>query len=444
MSDSVWSTKTIRELGAGNSSTVQTGPFGSQLHAEDYVEEGVPFILIRNIGDGGLKADNLPRISVSDAKRLAKYSLNSGDIVFTRVGRAGSCLLVTDKESGWIISGQTLRLRLDNPELDSRFFLYALRSHTVQKFVSNSSVGTTRESLNTKILKSIPVLHPGYIEQKRIAEILSTVDEAIEQTEALIAKYQHIKAGLMHDLFTRGVTSDGHLRPIRAQAPHLYKESPLGWIPKEWDTVRLDKSEINIIDGDRGENYPQGHELLDSGYCLFLSATNVTPRGFKFDQLQFISSEKDHLLGTGKLVRGDIIITTRGTVGNIAFFDDDVPFSEIRINSGMVILRCNQSNLAADFLYCSFANYIFGQEFKRVVSGSAQPQLPIKDLKHFHCLVLPMPEQQLLLSRVRAVDGYLSSEEESLNKLSKAKKGLMQDLLTGRVRVKVGEAEEKL
>ena len=76
-------------------------------------------------------------------------------------------------------------------------------------------------------------------QQRRIAEILSTVDEAIEQTEALIAKYQQIKAGLMHDLFTRGVTPDGHLRPTRTQAPHLYKESPLGWIPKEWEVVRI-------------------------------------------------------------------------------------------------------------------------------------------------------------------------------------------------------------
>ncbi len=72
-------------------------------------------------------------------------------------------------------------------------------------------------------------------QQRRIAEILSTLDETIEQTEALIAKYQQIKAGLMHDLFTRGVTPDGKLRPTRAEAPQLYKESPLGWIPKEWE-----------------------------------------------------------------------------------------------------------------------------------------------------------------------------------------------------------------
>jgi type I restriction enzyme, S subunit len=263
------------------------------------------------------------------------------------------------------------------------------------------------------------------------------VDEAIEQTEALVQKWQQMKAGLMHDLFTRGVTAAGQLRPTRTQAPQLYKNSPLGWIPKEWDTVRLDKSDISIIDGDRGENYPQGHELLDSGYCIFLSATNVTDRGFRFDQLQFISRDKDQSLGTGKLVRGDIVITTRGTVGNIAFFDDQVPFAEIRINSGMIILRSDQHGLTQDFLYCSFANHIFPQEFKRVVSGSAQPQLPIKDLKRFHCLIPSPTEQEQLMAMANSVESYILSEEDRLLKLRAQKQGLMQDLLTGRVPVRV-------
>ena len=115
----------------------------------------------------------------------------------------------------------------------------------------------------------VQVRAPISADQQRIAEILTTVDEAIEQTEALIAKTQQIKAGLMHDLFTRGVTPDGQLRPPRSEAPQLYKESPLGWIPKEWDSRLLDDRglEAAIIDGDRGERHPEhwtrrvGHRL---------------------------------------------------------------------------------------------------------------------------------------------------------------------------------------
>lgn len=183
------------------------------------------------------------------------------------------------------------------------FIFYTLEHKNITPFIK----GGTRAKLNQAELREILIPKPPEIVQRQIAEILSTVDEAIEQTEALIAKYQQIKAGLMHDLFTRGVTPDGKLRPTRAEAPHLYKDSPLSRIPKEWDTARFVELEISIIDGDRGENYPQGYELRDFGDCVFLTARNVTRRGFKFDQLQFISKEKDQLLGAGKLFRGDIL-----------------------------------------------------------------------------------------------------------------------------------------
>ena len=94
-----------------------------------------------------------------------------------------------------------------------------------------------------------------------------------------------------------------------------------------------------IIDGDRGKNYPQQHEFLDEGYCLFLNTGNVTKAGFSFDSNRFISKEKCDLLRKGKLQRHDIVYTTRGTVGNAAYYSDSIPYEHVRINSGMVIIR---------------------------------------------------------------------------------------------------------
>ena len=327
----------------------------------------------------------------------------------------------------------------DTEKVDVRFLYHRMRLGVED--LKKLNQGTSINGIIRRDLFAYPIQLPALPQQRRIAEILSTLDEAIEQTEALIAKHQQIKAGLMHDLFTRGVTPDGHLRPTREQAPDLYKESPLGWIPKEWEVARIDNPEIAIIDGDRGVHYPQAHELLESGHCLFLSATNVTRDGFKFDTTQFISREKDELLGTGKLARGDIVITTRGTVGNIAHFDNSVAFSDVRINSGMVIIRSTHRGLDTEFLYCSLRNYVFLREYQRVVSGSAQPQLPIRDMKRFHCLMPPLPEQQLIVGRVALIDNRLGREEEFLAKLRQQKHGLMHDLLTGRVRITVNEAE---
>ena len=115
-----------------------------------------------------------------------------------------------------------------------------------------------------------------------------------------------------------------------------------------------------IIDGDRGKNYPKAEEFSDEGYCLFLSAKNVTKDGFLFEQMQFISEEKDNLLRKGKLCRGDIVITTRGTIGNIAFYDDDIPYDNVRINSGMVIIR--QKEVSFNQIFLETAGEIVSQD----------------------------------------------------------------------------------
>ncbi|MCX7111420.1 MAG: restriction endonuclease subunit S [Proteobacteria bacterium] len=320
--------------------------------------------------------------------------------------------------------------------VDGKFLFYQVQR--IKCAFERFAAGSTFLEINKKDTARVLIPHPvDPNAQKKIAAILTSIDTAIEKTEALIEKYQQIKAGLMQDLFTRGVLPNGQLRPPREQAPELYQQTAIGWIPKEWETIPLEASGVAIIDGDRGENYPQGHELLNDGFCLFLSATNVTRDGFKFESTQFISAAKHALLGTGSLQRGDIVITTRGTVGNIAYFDNVVPFEAVRINSGMVILRSTQEGLNTSFLYSALKNYVFIREYMRVVSGSAQPQLPIKDFKRFNILIPSLSEQELIVERANSADDILRQERKKAEKLRSQKLGLMQDLLTGKVPVKV-------
>ena len=153
--------------------------------------------------------------------------------------------------------------------------------------------------------------------------------------------------------------------------------------------IKFSESPILIIDGDRGKNYPSQEELHESGYCLFLNAGNVTKDGFVFGKNQFITKEKDLQLRKGRLTRGDIVLTTRGTVGNVALFNDSIPFDNIRINSGMVIFRNTNPELISTkyFYYYLRSSSFFSQVFSHS-SGSAQPQLPIKDLRE---IVIPLP-----------------------------------------------------
>ena len=146
-----------------------------------------------------------------------------------------------------------------------------------------------------------------------------------------------------------------------------------------------------IIDGDRGKNYPKSEDFSDDDYCLFLSAKNVTKNGFLFENNQFISKEKDEILRKGKLNRGDIVITTRGTIGNIAYFDDSIPYENIRINSGMVIIRNKDLEFNQRFFLEAFRNKI-DEIIATQVTGAAQPQLPIHIMSK---ITLPYPDLSL-------------------------------------------------
>ena len=167
----------------------------------------------------------------------------------------------------------------------------------------------------------------------------------------------------------------------------------------EWHTTTLESAPLEIIDGDRGTNYPSQAEFSATGHCLFLNAGNVTTSGFKFSDCAFITPEKDALLRKGKLVRNDVVLTTRGTIGQSAYFDDSVPFDHIRINSGMVILRVKQPALHSRYLYLFIRSALFHSQVAALRTGSAQPQLPIRDINRIE-IPIPPPDEQRAIAHI--------------------------------------------
>ena len=172
----------------------------------------------------------------------------------------------------------------------------------------------------------------------------------------------------------------------------------------EWPMLALAESPLEIIDGDRGRNYPNHGQFRHQGYCLFLNAGNVTTEGFNFKECAFIDSEQDRRLRKGKLNRHDVVLTTRGTVGNAAYFDVMVPYEHIRINSGMVILRASQHSLHPRYLYLLTKSDIFLSQVRALSTGSAQPQLPIRDIERITIPLPPLPEQRAIAHMLGTLD----------------------------------------
>lgn len=201
-------------------------------------------------------------------------------------------------------------------------------------------------------------------------------------------------------------------------------------LPSDWTHSEIAQAGIDVLDGDRGKEYPKESDFYSNEYCLFLSAKNVTKSGFRFSERLFITRNKDEKLRKGKLVRNDIVITTRGTVGNVAFYDHGVPYENIRINSGMAIIRNTNGQVDSLYLNQLLHSPVVKEQVELLAFGSAQPQLTIGLIKSLSIPRPPLPEQQKIAAILSSVDDVIEKTQAQIDKLKDLKTGMMQELLS--------------
>lgn len=186
----------------GDVADVKTGPFGSSLHERDYVTDGTPIITVEHLGECGVMHRNLPLVSDSDCLRLRAYSLDVGDIVFSRVGSIDRNALICEAEAGWLFSGRLLRVRPDKEVAFAPFLSYQFHCDEFKRKVRDVAVGQTMASLNTQILKGIALALPTLAEQVSIAAVLSDIDAEIVTLERRLAKTRDLKQGMIQELLS--------------------------------------------------------------------------------------------------------------------------------------------------------------------------------------------------------------------------------------------------
>jgi type I restriction enzyme M protein len=202
----------------------------------------------------------------------------------------------------------------------------------------------------------------------------------------------------------------------RAVLDHYRPHIP---IHPDWPILRFEEAPFEIVDGDRGTNYPKKEDFSPSGYCLFLNTKNVRSDGFNFSEMEFVSKEKDQALRKGKLQRGDVVLTTRGTIGNTGLYDESVEFENIRINSGMLIFRPDAAKLSGSFLFHFFQSENFRTQRDAIVSGAAQPQLPIRSLNEATIPLPPLATQQAIVAEIEAEQALVNANRELIARFEK-------------------------
>lgn len=313
---------------------------------------------------------------------------------------------------------------------DTSFLRYAIAQNV--GFLHRRSQGSTFLAISSGELRLLPVPDIGFRTQERIAEILSTLDKAIEKTEALIAKYQQIKAGLMHDLFTRGVTADGKLRPPREQAPELYQETPIGWIPKEWKVKPLGVlAEIvsGVTLGAKGE-------ISDEIEVPYLRVANVQDGYLDLTEVKTVRVSWSQLEKL-QLRYGDVLMNEGGDFDKLG--RGSVWREEIKpcIHQNHVFrVRPKDGQLRSYFL-AFWSQSETGKKYFVLNSKQSTNLASINStqLNRFP-VALPLAiEQERIEVRIAALNGRADSLGQELAKLRQQKLGLMSDLLTGKVRV---------
>ena len=294
--------------------------------------------------------------------------------------------------------------------------------------------GTTFEAINKSDLLSLQLALPPSNELRQIASILDTLDTAIRETEAIIAKLKTVKQGLLHDLLTRGIDANGELRPPQAEAQHLYKDSSMGWMPKEWGQASA-RDLCSVIT--KGTTPATAKMWQGGGGIRFLRVDNLTFDGqFDFRASNFYVSPRTH---RGELARsvcrpGDVLTNIVGPpLGKLG--QVDLEAGEVNINQAIALFRPRGSILSSFLLLWlgSSLAQIWLRRRAKQTSGQVNLTLAL-------CQELPTPEvsieeQRSIVSRAASVDERLSFESSMAWKLARAKSGLMDDLLTGRVRV---------
>lgn len=311
------------------------------------------------------------------------------------------------------------------------FLRYAIAQNV--GFLHRRSQGSTFLAISSGELRLLPIHDIGFTTQERIAEVLSILDSAIEKTEALITKYQQIKAGLMHDLFTRGVTANGKLRPPREQAPELYHETPIGWIPMEWKIILLGAL-AEIISG---VTLGAKSEISDGIEVPYLRVANVQDGYLDLTEVKTIRVSRSQFEKL-QLRLGDVLMNEGGDFDKLG--RGSVWQEEIKpcIHQNHVFrVRPRDGQLRSYFL-AFWSQSEMGKKYFVLNSKQSTNLASINStqLNRFPVVLPSSIEQERIEARIVALNGYADSLVQELANLRQQKTGLMHDLLTGKVRVK--------
>jgi len=389
----------------------------SRVHKGEWTDSGVPFFRSSDVM-AAINGTTNEKAYISEElyEKLSNASgkLEEGDVLVTGGGSVGNPYIVPNNEPLYTKDADLLWIK--NQGRFYPYFLYEyFFSPTFRIYLSNiSHVGTIAHYTITQ-LSETPISLPDIEEQIKVGEYFESLDRLITLHQRKCEETKKLKKYMLQKMFPQ----NGKRVP----------EIRFAGFTDDWEQRKLGDL-VDVLDGDRGKNYPTSDDFDISGHTIFLNASNVTNNGFLFQDNQFITEEKSNNMGNGKLEEDDIVITSRGSLGHIAWYNADIsslmPYA--RINSGMLILR-NKKEIETEYLY-HFMKSDKGQSQISFISfGSAQPQLTKKGVEDLKVILPTRRDEQTQLGHCfSSLDHLITLHQRKYEELQKIKKFMLQNM----------------
>lgn len=402
----------------GSIAKVQTGPFGSQLHEKDYVEQGVPIITVEHLGYGRIIKNDIPCVSESDVLRLKKFLLKTGDIVFSRVGSVDRSVLIRQGEDGWMFSGRCLRIRVTNKDVIPAYLYYYFTQNSFRQYVRNNAVGATMPSLNSSILRRLKVIYPSLIKQKQVNDILNTIDDALTNNYARIQLLEESAQLLFKEWF------------VYFRFPGYKKVKVVDGVLEGWKTSTV-KYCISFIS--RGPLLEYISEGEDDGVPV-LNQKCIRNGEIELDSVEYakeLSLKQQNLY----LKKFDILINSmgEGTLGRVSR-NLSIKYPII-IHNCITIIRANENIIKQTILFYQIST---AQTYLETMGLGSTGQTSLKKevIERIKILIPPEELQEQFDSMVKPIWLEIGSLKLHSQKLAQARDLLLPRLMNGTLRVK--------
>lgn len=302
----------------------------------------------------------------------------------------------------------------------TKLYLFQLLEQKTQEWL-NKSNGMGILHVTKGNMENMLLTLPPLVEQQKIAAILTSVDEVIESTQAQINKLKDLKTGMMQELLTKGI---GHTE---------FKDSPVGRIPETWSVAKFNKILEKVGSGITPTG---GNAVYTSSGIPFIRSQNVYSDGLRWDDICFISEEQHKRMSNSQLKEKDVLLNITGaSIGRCYYLPDN--FREGNVNQHVCILRCNPNYVNHIYLSQFISSPIGQKQIMSLQAGGNREGLNFQQIRAMDIALPPLPEQALISEIITSISDNIKQKTIKLNALQNTKKALMQDLLTGKVRVKV-------